>query len=183
MCYNFISNTRNNNQICILDHIYLSKNSEKLLFCNSPVCAYSQPPNLKRMLVKCNRSRIPTLVGNSKCMKPCCQVCDMLDTGTKLQIPGRSSTIQPGNHNCDSYNIVYLLMCDKCDSENYIRETSNKLRLRLNNHKKSIRDNSRGLPVAVYFNKPDHSLRNLRCVILRGDFLKRRQTDSFVNKL
>ena len=134
------------------------------------MCAYSQPPNLKRMLVKCNRSRIPILVGNSKCMKPCCQVCDMLDTGNKLQIPGRSSTIQPGNHNCDSYNIVYLLMCDKCDSENYIRETSNKLRLRLNNHKKSIRDNSRGLPVAVYFNQPDHSLKNLRCVILRGDF-------------
>ena len=78
-----------------------------------------------------------------------------------LQIPGASSTIQPGNYNCDSCNIVYLLMCDKCDSENYIGETSNKLRFRLNNHEKSIRDNSRGFQVAV---------KNLRCVILRGDF-------------
>ena len=53
---------------------------------------------------------------------------------------------------------------------NYIGETSNRLRLRLNNHKKSIRDNSSVFPVAVHFNLPDHSLKNLRCVIQRGDF-------------
>ena len=122
------------------------------------------------MLVKSNFSRIPTFIGNSKCMKPRCQVSDMLDTRNKLQIPGTSSTIQPANCNCDSCNIVHLLMCDKCDSGNYIGETSNKLRLRLNNHKKSIRNNSRGFPLAVHFNQPDHSLKNLRCVILRGDF-------------
>ena len=39
--------------------------------------------NLKLMLVKCNRSWIPTLVGNSKCMKPRCEVCEMLDTRKK----------------------------------------------------------------------------------------------------
>ena len=61
-------------------------------------------------------------------------------------------------------------MCSKYDSGNYIGETSNRLRFRLNNHKKSIRDNSRGFPVAVHFNQPDHSLKNLSCVILRGDF-------------
>ena len=53
---------------------------------------------------------------------------------------------------------------------NYIGETSNRLRLRLNNHKKSIGENSRGFPVAVHFNQPDHSHRNWRCVILRGYF-------------
>ena len=94
----------------------------------------------------------------------------MLDTRNKLQIPGSSSTIQPGKYNCDSCNIVYLLMCDKFDSGNYIGETSIKLRFRLNSHKKIIRDNSRGFPVAVHFNQPEHSLKNLRCVILRGDF-------------
>ena len=99
-----------------------------------------------------------------------CQVCDVLDTRNKSQIPGTSSTIQTGNNNCDNYNIVYLHMCDKCDSGNYIEETSSRLRFRLNNHKKSIRDHSRGFPVAVHFNQPDHSLKNLRCVILRGDF-------------
>ena len=71
---------------------------------------HRQPPNLKRMLVKCIFSRIPTLVGNSKCMKPRCQVYDILDTQNKLQIPGTSSTILPGNYNCNSCSIVYLLM-------------------------------------------------------------------------
>ena len=149
---------------------YSNINSAKYLFCNSPVCAYRQPPNLERMLVKSNLSRIPTLVGNSKCMKPRCQVCDILDTRNKLHFPGTSSTIQPGNYNCDSCIIVYLLMSSKCDSGNDIGETSNRLRLRLNNHKKSIRDNSRGFPVTILFNQPDHSLKNLRCVILKGDF-------------
>ena len=134
------------------------------------MCAHRQPPNLKRMLVKSNLSRISTLVGNNKCIKPRCHVCDMLDTRKKFQIPGTSSTIYPGNYNCDSHNILYLLMCHKCDSGKDIGETSNRLRLRLNNHKKSIRDNSRGFPVAVHFNQADHSLKNLRCVILRGDF-------------
>ena len=57
-------------------------------------------------------------------------------------------------------------MCNKCHYGNYIGETSNRLRFRLNNLKKGIRDNGRGFPVAVHFNQPDH--RNLRCVILRG---------------
>ena len=107
---------------------------------------------------------------------------DILDTRNKLQIPGTSSTIQPGNYNCDSCNIVYLLICSKCDSGYYIGETSNRLRLRLNNHKKSIRDNSRGFPVAVNFNQPDHTLKNVRCAILKEATSKRRQTDSFMNK-
>ena len=167
--------------------LYSNINSAKHLFCNSPVCAYRQPPNLKRILIKSNISRIPTLVGNSKCMKPRCQVCDMLDTHKKLQMPSISSTIQPGKYYCDSCNIVHLLMCNKCDSGNYIGEASNRIRFRLNNHKKSIRNNSKGFPVVVHFNQPDHSLKNLRCIILRGDFkatadrLIREQT--FIHKL
>ena len=88
----------------------------------------------------------------------------------KIPIPGTSYTVQPGYYNSDSHNIVYLLMSDNCDSGNYIGETSSKLCFRLNSHKKSIGDNSRGFQVAVHFNQPDHSLNDLRCAILRGDF-------------
>ena len=59
---------------------YSNINSAKHLFCNSPVCAYRQPPNLKCMMVKSNLSSIPTLFGNIKCMKPRCHVCDMSET-------------------------------------------------------------------------------------------------------
>ena len=58
----------------------------------------------------------------------------------------------------------------KCDSGNYIGEISTFFRLRMNNHKKSIRDNNKGLPVARHFNKPDHLISDLECVILKGDF-------------
>ena len=61
-------------------------------------------------------------------------------------------------------------MCIKWDYGNYIGETSNGLRLRLNNHRKSIRCDSRVFPVAIHFNLPDHSHKNLGCVVLRGDF-------------
>ena len=36
--------------------------------------------------------------------------------------------------------------------------------------KKSIRDNNKGLLVARHFNKPDHSICDVECVILKGDF-------------
>ena len=40
----------------------------------------------------------------------------------------------------------------------------------MDNHKESIRDNNKGLSVARHFNKPDHSICDLECVILKGDF-------------
>ena len=62
---------------------YCNIDIAKHLFCNSPQCAHSQPPHNKRILVKSSLSRIPTLVGNSNCMKPRCQISDMFDTRKK----------------------------------------------------------------------------------------------------
>ena len=65
--------------------LYSNINSAKNFFCNSPVCANRQPPNLIRMLVKSNLCRLLTLVGSSRCMKQRCQICDILDRRKKLQ--------------------------------------------------------------------------------------------------
>ena len=100
--------------------LYSKINTAKHLFCNSPACAYRQPPNLMCMLVKSNLSRFPTFFG--ECMKPHGQFCDMLFIRKKLYIPGTNSTIQPGSYNCDSCNIVYLLMCSKCDRKLHRRD-------------------------------------------------------------
>ena len=146
------------------------------------MCAYRQSPNLKHMLVKSNLSRIPTLVGNSKYMKPRCQVCDILDTPKKLQILGTSSTIQHGNYNCDSCDIIYLLMCSKCDSDNYIVQTSNRLRFRLNNHKRSIRDNSNGFSWWLFISTNKAIRLKIWDVLLSEATSIQQQTESFVNK-
>ena len=65
--------------------LYSIINSAKHLFCNSPVCAYGQPPNITRMLVKSILFRIPTLVCSSKCMKPRHQVCDKHTQNNKFR--------------------------------------------------------------------------------------------------
>ena len=71
-----------------------------LLLLITYIYIYGQPPNHRCTLVKPCRSRTPTLVGCCKCMKPRCQVCDMLDTRKILHIPVTSSAILPGNYNC-----------------------------------------------------------------------------------
>ena len=78
---------------------------------------------------------------------------------SQINIPGTSDILHPGNYNCDSSNILCLLMC--CNKRNYgdyVGETSTRFRLRINNHKKSIRDNHNGLPVAVHYDQTDHSI-------------------------
>ena len=73
------------NKFVIKDWNLHSKiNTSKHLFYTSAESAYRQLPNHKRMLVRSNQSRISSLVGNSKCMKPRCQVCDMFDTRQKI---------------------------------------------------------------------------------------------------
>ena len=128
----------------------------KHLFSSTTLCAYRQPPNLRQVLVKTRISTTPTITGKKKCMKSRCQICNIIDTRPSLKIPGNNITVRSGNYYCNSSNFIYLIKCKNCDSGNYIGETSTFLRLRMNNHKKIIRDNNKGLPVARHFNKPDH---------------------------
>ena len=57
-----------------------------------------------------------------------------------------------------------------CNYGNYVGETSTIFRLRMNNHKKSIRDNHKSLPVIVHYNQFDHSINDISSVILNGNF-------------
>ena len=57
---------------------------------------------------------------------------------TEFSYLGANHIVHTGNYNCDSSNIVYLLMCNKCNYGNYVGETSKKIRLRMNNNKKAF---------------------------------------------
>ena len=103
-------------------------------------------------------------------MKSRRQICSIIDIRPSLKIPGANITVRTSKYYCNSSNVIYLMKCKKCDSGNYIGETSTFFRLRMNNHKKCIRDYNKGLPVARHFKKPDHSNSDLECVILKGDF-------------
>ena len=112
----------------------------------------------------------PTITCNKKCMISRCQICNILCTRSSLKAPGTDITVRPFSYYCNSSNFIYLVKCKKCDSDNYIGETSATIRLRMNNHKKSIRDNNKGLLVARHFNKLNHSISDLECVMFKGDF-------------
>ena len=144
--------------------------SSKHPFDVTPICAHRQPSNLRSILVGSNFPHTVTSTGNKMCENPRCQICNIITADTEITINGTSHIYNPGNYNCDSTKVVYLLMCNKCNYGNYVGETSTKFRLRVNNYKKSIRDNHKGLPVAVHYNQTDHSINDLSCVILSGNF-------------
>ena len=102
-------------------------------------------------------------------MKSRCQICNIIDTRPSFKILGTNITLRPGNYYCNSSNVIYLIKCKKCDSGNYIGETSTIFRL-YEQSQKGICDNNKRLPVVRQFNKPDHSICDLECVILKGDF-------------
>ena len=116
---------------------YSNMPADKHLFSSTTLCVYRQPPNLRQMLVKTRISTTPTITGKKKCMKSRCQICNIIDTRPSLKIPGTNITVRPGNHYCNSSNVIYLIKCKKYDSGNYIGETSTFFRHRMNNHKKS----------------------------------------------
>ena len=49
--------------------------------------------------------------------------------------------------------------------------------------KKSIRDNHKGLPVAVHYNQTDHSINDRSCVILSGNFTTTADRQLYEQKL
>ena len=113
---------------------YSNMPAAKHLFSSTTLCAFRQPPNLRQMLVKTRISTTPTITGNKKSR---CQICNIIDTRPSFKIPRTNITVRPGNYYCNSSNVIYLIKCKKCDSGNYIGETSTFFRLRMNIHKKA----------------------------------------------
>ena len=173
-------------------HCFNPMKTNKRIFSNSPlsfigVLSFSLYLYIyiyiRNILIRSNFPHTVTSTCNKKCEKPRCQICNIITTDTVINIPGTSHIYHPGNYNCDSSNIVYLLMCNKCNYGNYVGETSTKFCLQMNNHKKSIRDNHKGLPVAVHYNQADHSINDLSCVILSGNFTTTADRQLYEQKL
>ena len=64
------------------------------------------------------------------------------------------------NCNCSSSNLIYLITCNIC-SKQYVGETGNTLRNRLNNHRSDI-NSKKPTTIAIHFNLPKHSFNNIQ---------------------
>ena len=99
----------------------------------------------------------PSLV--KKCSTKQCKTCPSLVTGPtfKSSVTGRTYQVRSlcGPLGCQSRNVVYLITCKQCDVQ-YVGETSQMLRSRMNNHRTSTKGFK---PVYFYnhFNSDNHS--------------------------
>lgn len=66
------------------------------------------------------------------------------------------------NCNCNSRNLIYLITCSLCEKQ-YVGETGNPLRNRLNNHRSDIKT-KKPTSVALHFNLEGHSYKNLQII-------------------
>ena len=101
-------------------------------------------------------------VGSSRCGQRRCLTCPALKTGSRFTstITGRSYKVL-GNQalSCSTTSVVYLITCRRCGIQ-YVGETGQQLRKRMNNHRASIR-NLQPQPIYKHFNSDGHSLEDL----------------------
>ena len=137
------------------------------IFVQPPIYACKQPPKLRQLLIR------NTITDDEpECSKPCgkhrCKVCKHINTATNVFI--NHKTIKPGNYNCDSANVVYLIHCQEAQ---YIGETGGNLIYRFNNHTHSIRQ-KKLLPLPLQLKADGHNINHLKVCILKGNFIDTR---------
>ena len=73
-----------------------------------PIYVSKQPPNLRQLLIR-NAITDDEPECNKSCGKHRCKVSKHINTATNVFI--NHMTVKPGNDNCDSTNVVYLIYC------------------------------------------------------------------------
>jgi len=146
----------------------------------------NQPiPNINRYL-----NTNTTIVTDNKNLKdnickPCkgkkCQTCDIIGSGSTFSSSTYNKTfILNAGCSCNSKDLIYLITCTKCSIQ-YVGETGQNLRDRINNHKSTIRTGKK-TPISIHFNSTEHTIDHLSVVpieILFTNNLLHRRTREF----
>ena len=90
-------------------------------------------------------------------------------TNTVPKIFTNHKTVEPGNHSCNSANIVYLIHCKKCPEPQYIGETGGHFRYRFSNQTQYIRQKNL-LPLLSHYNADVLKINDLKLCIYKGNF-------------
>ena len=101
-------------------------------------------------------------VGSCRCGHHRCLTCPALKTGSSFtsSITGRSYKVLGKQAlSCSTTSVVYLITCRRCGIQ-YVGETGQQLRSRMNNHRASIK-NLQPQPLYKHFNSDGHSLEDL----------------------
>jgi hypothetical protein len=169
--YNLLQNTwkkvlRTNHALSKLNTLKVVFRKDKTI--NNMLVATQFPPprwNTARPLAvksSCPNEAILTYQ-SLPCYARNCKTCGVIDIENRFH----STTFNVDfelKHNCDcnSSNIVYLITCLKCELQ-YVGETKNKLRDRMNGHRSAVHLN-KDTPIGIHFNSPNHNLTHLRII-------------------
>ena len=124
---------------------------------------YSRSRNLRDILVHSSHPHIKLPQGCYPCNKPCA-TCPLIQTTRTVTNRDNQVYKVNGHFTCQSYNVVYLLTCRICKID-YVGETSQTLNNRIRGHISCIR-NKRDNPVALHFNKRNHTTNDVQITIL-----------------
>ena len=142
----------------------------KKVFPQPPLTAYRRQNNIRDILVKAKvppaPSRYPSreAKGMARCGKNCA-ACPYIQTGSEVKINQNDTWKITRKVNCESYNCVYLITCQKCDTK-YIGETGRMLKARLSDHRGYINNQVVSVTTGDHFNLPGHSLAHMKIQIL-----------------
>ena len=110
-------------------------------FNKSPLTGFRRQANIRDILVK---SKVPPppkpyperrKQGMTKCAKPC-QSCPYVKFGKEINISHNKSWIINKKMTCESFNIIYMLECQKDNCwQRYIGETGRQLKQRIAEHR------------------------------------------------
>ena len=138
------------------------------IFKNPPMVAYKKDRSLRNLLV---HSRLPSTTteenhGTVRCGRSRCNTCKFILQATTIKGP-KSTWIVRDHFTCTTTNVIYVIVCTACEMI-YVGETKRRMADRTNEHLRSIRLHTTGLPVAHHFNLPGHSISNFKiCGIVR----------------
>ena len=142
----------------------------KKCFPKPPLTAFRRQTNIRNFLI---RSKVPppperypkrNLKGMKNCGKSC-PTCPYIKEGKSVKIVDNLTWKIEKKNTCESFNVVYLLECDKC-GKRYIGSTIRQLKHRLADHRSYIYNQVTSRTTGEHWNLPGHSLAHLNVIVL-----------------
>ena len=141
-------------------------------FKRPPLTAFRRQTNLRDLLIK---PKIPPpprpyperiVKGMKKCAKSC-TACPFIQETKEVKIDSKNTWKINKKVNCNTFNIIYLLECQKesC-KKRYIGTSGQKFKDRLADHRGYISNLVLSRATGAHWNQPDHSLEQLKVFIL-----------------
>ena len=140
MCYTY--NPNNPDIRPIIKHnfnmLYSSPNMKQALVNTKLIFAKRQGKNLKQLLTSAKLNKENDNFYVKKCGKSCI-TCEYLTEGKSVTFTSTNKEFMiKHNFTCHTKNLIYVITCANCKKQ-YIGETGNELRTRMNIHRQQIR--------------------------------------------